>query len=188
MDMELIERVKKYALGAESQTRFEHSVRTAQTAEKLCRRYGVDPEKGYFAGIAHDMCKEMNPRLLLSLAARDGAPVTELEQEKPSLLHGRAAAAMLKSDFAVDDADILEAVRNHTFGAPGMSALAKIIYAADKIEPGREHVTPAYLDRLFSLSLNGLVRTVVQENIGWLENRNKSVAPVSRRFLESLED
>lgn len=188
MDTKLIERVRKYALGVESPSRFEHSVRTAEMAQKMCCIYGLEPARGYFVGLAHDICKEMNDRLLLSLASRDCMPITSLEQEKPSLLHGRAAAAMLQSDFCVEDRDALEAVRFHTFGMPGMCTLAKILYAADKIEPGRSHVTPDYHKKLFSLSLEELVVCVIKENIQYLESKNKAVAPATRQFLASLEE
>lgn len=188
MDAKLIERVRRYAMGVEPPGRYEHSVRTAETARRMCCMYGLNPESGYFAGIAHDICKEMGERLLLSLSGRDGLPMSDLERDKPSLLHGRAAAAMLRSDFGVEDRDVLDAVRFHTFGMPGMCDLAKVLYAADKIEPGRGHVTKAYLERLFSMPLDELVLNVVRENIGYLDKRGKPVAPVARRFLAFLEE
>ena len=50
--------------------------------------------------------------------------------------------------FDITDSDILEAVRVHTFGEPGMCDLAKILYVADKIEPGRNHVTAEHKQML----------------------------------------
>ncbi len=188
MNTELIERVRRYALGMESRARFLHSQRTAETAEKFCKIFHIESDKGFFVGIAHDMCKEMYPRLQLSLASRDGMPILDIEKEKPSLLHGRAAASVLKHDFNVADEDILEAVRVHTFGSPGMCDLAKILYVADKVEPGRQHVTESYLNHLFSLSLNEMVLFVLKENLAYLEAKHKTVAPVSRQLLASLEE
>jgi nicotinate-nucleotide adenylyltransferase len=132
------------------------------------------------------MCKDMNDRLVVSLAERDGEPVSTLEAAKPALLHGRAAAMLLQSDFCVTDEDILEAVRNHTFGRPGMCVLAKILYAADKIEPGRSQVTQAYHDQLFSLTLDELVVAVIEENIAYLAGKDRRIAPVTFAFLESF--
>ncbi|MCL2472513.1 MAG: nicotinate (nicotinamide) nucleotide adenylyltransferase, partial [Treponema sp.] len=37
--------------------RFIHSRNTALLSWDLCRRFNLDPQKGYLAGIAHDMCK-----------------------------------------------------------------------------------------------------------------------------------
>jgi len=187
MDIQLIERVRKYALGVESSSRYEHSVRTAETCAMLCRRFGIDSSLGYFVGIAHDICKEMNPRLLKTFALKDGNPINDLEEKKNSLLHGRAAACMLESDFDITDSDILEAVRVHTFGEPGMCDLAKILYVADKIEPGRNHVTAEHKQMLLEKSLDDLVLFVLKENIEYLESRGKVVAPVSKKLLHSLE-
>ena len=181
------ERVKRYAQSVLTKSRWEHSVRVAETAALLCKKYGVDELSGYFAGIAHDMCKDMSDSELVAFALRDGNAISALENAKPSLLHGRAAAVQLANDFGVQDKDILEAVRCHTFGKAGMCALAKIIYAADKIEPGRPHMTAAYFNKLLNLKLDELVKTVLEENIAHLAEKGCAVAPDTRAFLASLE-
>lgn len=183
----LTEKVRRYVKKSVSEKRYSHSVRTAEMCRKLCALYGLDEKTGYFAGISHDMCKNFKPEQLLSLAQEDGADVSELELKKPSLLHGRAAAVLLKNDFGVTDSSVLEAVANHTFGKTGMCSLAKVLYAADKIEPGREHVTEDYLARLLALSLDGLVKAVLEENIDYLRKKGSAVAQESEKLLESLQ-
>ena len=183
----LTEKVRRYVKKSVSEKRYSHSVRTAEMCRKLCALYGLDEKTGYFAGISHDMCKNFKPEQLLSLAQEDGADVSELELKKPSLLHGRAAAVLLKNDFGVTDSSVLEAVANHTFGKTGMCSLAKVLYAADKIEPGREHVTEDYLARLLALSLDGLVKDVLEENIDYLRKKGSAVAQESEKLLESLQ-
>lgn len=187
MDLQILEAVRKYAMGCESASRYEHSLRVAETAEKMCLIYGLDTSSGYFVGLAHDMCKEMNPRLITSLAKRDGEPISLLEQEKPSLLHGRAAAAKLKYDFNVEDQDILDAIRFHTFGSPYMGPLAKILYAADKIEPERSQVSSDYYRELFSMPLNDLVLYVAKENVDYLSMKGKYVAEITLQMISVLE-
>ena len=183
----LMEKVRRYVKKSVSEKRYSHSVRTAEMCRKLCALYGLDEKTGYFAGISHDMCKNFKPEQLLSLAQEDGADVSELERKKPSLLHGRAAAVLLKNNFGVTDSSVLEAVANHTFGKTGMCSLAKVLYAADKIEPGREHVTEDYLARLLALSLDGLVKAVLEENIDYLRKKGSAVAQESEKLLESLQ-
>ena len=183
----LTEKVLWYVKKSVSEKRYSHSVRTAEMCRKLCALYGLDEKTGYFAGISHDMCKNFKPEQLLSLAQEDGADVSELERKKPSLLHGRAAAVLLKNNFGVTDSSVLEAVANHTFGKTGMCSLAKVLYAADKIEPGREHVTEDYLARLLALSLDGLVKAVLEENIDYLRKKGSAVAQESEKLLESLQ-
>ncbi len=183
---ELIEEIKKYVASAVSASRYAHSVRTAETCARLCRKYGVDEKTGYLAGISHDMCKAMDGALLVSVASRDGSPISELEASHPGLLHGRAAAVKLREDFELCDPDVIEAVSNHTFGKPGMGPLAMILYVADKIEPGREHVTEKYMKKLESLSLTELVKFVLKENVDYLKKKGKAVAPESEALLKSL--
>jgi len=88
----LIKKIKKYAKTSVPRSRYEHSIRTAEMCSKLCSLYGLDENLGYLAGVAHDMCKNLDDERMLSLSAKDNNPITELEKEKPSLLHGRAAA------------------------------------------------------------------------------------------------
>ncbi|HBG65607.1 MAG TPA: phosphohydrolase [Treponema sp.] len=184
---ELLEKVREFAQAAEKKERFEHSVRVAETSRKMCDMYGVDPDKGYLAGLAHDMCKDLPDEEQLALASKDQQPISDVERAKPSLLHGRAAAMKLMHDFGVDDPDIIQAVSRHTLGGASLCPLAKIVYAADKIEPGRPQSSEEYRAALFSKSLNELTLAVLEENMAYVESRGKVVAPVSFRFKESLK-
>ena len=183
----LIEDIRKYTMAAVNESRYEHSVRTAELCARLCKKEGIDEKRGYLCGIAHDMCKKMDDRLLISFASKDGSPISDIEREKPSLLHGRAAAVKIKQDFGVDDPEITEAIANHTFGGNNLCALAKILYVADKVEPGREHVTEEYIERLMKLSLDEMVYTVLQENLDYLAKKGKKVHPVTLSFMKELE-
>ena len=60
MDTELFERVRKRVQASVTEKRYAHSMRTAKMAAELCARYGLDEEKGRFAGMAHDMCKDLS--------------------------------------------------------------------------------------------------------------------------------
>ena len=117
---ELFEKIRKFALVSEKPERYEHSERVAETAMIMCDMFGVDPKKGYLAGLAHDMCKDLDDGLLISLASHDNQPITPAEREKPSLLHGRAAAVKLQTDFGIEDSDIIQAVSRHTLGGASM--------------------------------------------------------------------
>lgn len=186
MDAELIEKVRARVQASVTEKRYAHSLRTGAMARLMCERYGVDAEKGYFAGIAHDVCKDCSDETLIALASQDGNPITELERAVPALLHGRAAAVTLHTEYGVTDSDILQAVANHTLGGADLCALAKILYAADKIEPGRPQSTDSYRERLLALSLDELVLAVVDENSEYLQSRGKPVAPESITFRDSL--
>lgn len=183
-----IEEIRKYTMAAVSESRYEHSVRTAQMCKRICLHYNMDGEKGYLCGIAHDMCKKMNDDLLISFASKDGKVISQIEKDKPALLHGRAAAVKIKEDFGIDDPEIIEAIANHTFGGCGIGNYAKALYIADKIEPGREHVTEKYLNRLFSLSLDEMAYTVVNESVDYLTKKGKNISSTTMDFVKELAE
>ena len=183
----LIEVLTEYVQAVLKKSRFEHSLRVAQTASSLAHSFGVNEDKAYICGIVHDICKNMTDDEVLSLAKEDGGEILEIEKAKPSLLHGRAAAIFIKKEFGIDDTDILEAVANHTLGAPSLCPLSKIIYVADKIEPGRPQSTQEYRDRLSSMTLDEMTLAVVKENVEYLTLSGKSVAHQSFDFEASLE-
>jgi nicotinate-nucleotide adenylyltransferase len=169
-----------------STKRFNHTLRVAQTARSLCKKYGLDEHLGYFAGMGHDLCKEMADEEILTMVTEAGRPLSPIEQDKPGLLHGWAAGRVLARDFAVQDETVLEAVEYHTFGKAGMDPLAKVIFVADKIEPGRAYVNKEYLEKLRDLTLDELTVTVLEDNIEHLIHKGKRVAGESFELLEEL--
>jgi len=183
---ETIKKVDEYAKCVLSPSRYEHSVRVASLSQDLCERFALDGRSGYLAGIAHDICKSCKDRLMLSLVSRDGNPVNAIETAKPSLLHGRAAAVLLQSDFGVHDESVLEAIRNHTFGSAELDKLGMILFVADKIEPGREDYDPASRKRILESDLDGMTRLVLDDNIRFLELKGKQVSAVTLSMLERL--
>jgi len=182
--IKLTEEIRKYTEEAVKKSRYEHSVRTAQMCARICRYYGFDEERGYLAGIGHDMCKDLSNEELFKLAAKDGNPIIDYEKSKPSLLHGRAAAIVMKEKFNIKDKEILEAVANHTSGKSGMCDLTKILFIADKIEPNRPQVTQKYYDRLFKLTLNGMLYSVLKENYDYLKKKGFDIFPGTENLLE----
>lgn len=184
---EITEKIKKYVKKSVGQSRYEHSVRTAETCRKFCKKYGFDEKTGYLAGISHDMCKKLDPEEMLRLVEKDGKPVSELEKANPSLLHGRAAAVRLQDEFNIHEPDVIEAVANHTFGRKGLCPLGKILYISDKIEPGREYVDDAYKKSVKNLSLDGLFYKVVSDSKEYLLKKGKKIAPETEELLKYLE-
>lgn len=183
----LTEKIRKYTKDSVSESRYEHSVRTAETCASLCKRYGIDEKTGYLAGMAHDMCKKMSPEKMIALSEKDGNEISVLEKNNPSLLHGRAAAILIQEKFGVFDSEVIEAIANHTLGRKGMGSLAKIVFVADKIEPGRDHIDEAYMKSISGLTLNQLIHKVISESVEYLEKKGKKVAPVTEEYLEYLE-
>jgi nicotinate-nucleotide adenylyltransferase len=181
----LIKIVEDAARGMLNINRFVHSRSVALCSADLAVRYGLDADKAYLAGVAHDMCKELSPAAMREHAPKDGGNETALEQEKPSLMHGRAAAVLLQERFGVTDGGVLEAVRCHTTGKADMGPLAKIVYVADKVEPMRTSVDPSLRRLAFGkedVSLDGLFDAVLIATVEWLEKRGMAVSDETRKL------
>ena len=147
-----------------STPRFEHTLRVAATAQRLCRRHGLDRALGQLAGLGHDLAREWPAARLLSAAQEAGWQPSELERETPLLLHGPVAAAVLTNRFHVRNPDVLESVRHHTLGRAGLSPLARALFVADYVEPGRTYLTREFRERVVSLPLDEAVCAVIEDS------------------------
>jgi predicted HD superfamily hydrolase involved in NAD metabolism len=149
-----------------SEEKYAHSLGVENTAMDLARVFGADEQKAGFAGLVHDVTKEMDN---IRLAA-------EYSIEKyvsPKTLHAYTGAVYLQKNHITQDEDILAAVKYHTTGREAMSVLEKIIYLADLIEPGR--VYPAAmkikplcyenLDLAMFLSLKMTIKFILKHNM-----------------------
>ena len=77
----------------------------------------------------------------------------------------------MERDFGITDPDIINAVSYHTTGRPAMSALEKVIYIADAIEPNRNYpgveairkMAEEDLDKACLLSMDRTIEYVQQQ-------------------------
>jgi len=183
---ENILRIEAAALRALSKERFLHSKNTALLARELCRRFGLDPQAGYLAGIAHDLAKQIDGKQMLKLAEKDGGKITEIEKGKLNLLHGRAAAVLLKESFCINNKDVLEAVAVHTSGSENMGALAKVIYIADKTEVSR-NIDPALRKMCHEDELDSILLAVLNRTISKLKSKKLELSEDTLRLLARME-
>lgn len=180
----------RYARANLSDYRYEHSCRVATYAEELARRYGYGHRLQrlcYLAGISHDMCKEKPIGFLLRTVRTDGQPVTPDEAANSELLHGRAAAVLLQEHYGIHKKSLLNAVRYHTSASTKFDALGRIIYIADKIEPGRKNCD--YLrEKVDHLTLDELFLEVLKEVIGFVESKGKKVQACTYKTYRFLKE
>ena len=166
--------------------RFKHSRNTALLSWDLCRRFGFDPQKGYLAGIAHDICKDLEESELTRLARQDSGGISKLEQKRPGLLHARAAAVYINKKYGVKDKDILEAIRYHTTGIHDMGPIAKVVYIADKIEMSRTGVDPVLRKMGRESDLDTLFTEVLSDAVNYLKSRHVDISYGTRKLLAAM--
>jgi len=174
-----------------SLARYLHSVRTAETTILLCTRfaeYGHFEDEAWTAGIAHDLAREWKSEEIFAAVSRDGLPISNFEKKNPMLLHGRAAAFVLRTSFDERREAVLQAVRRHTCGHPDMGSLGMMLYAADYIEPGRSHIDPSHAESLIGESrLENMVLRILREEFRHLERKGRRIEESSRLLYASLE-
>ena len=188
IDDALLEAARSYARKRLSDKRYFHTLRVAETAERLAEIHDLDPKKARLAGLLHDAAREVGKEELLRVAEEDDLAVGDFEHERPMLLHGPVAAELARRELGVKDGEILDAVRAHTTGEPGMGALALTLFVADKVEPGREGPNVEDLRELACKDLRRSARAALEASISHNEDRGHPVHPKSLETLEWLED
>jgi len=169
-----------------SRPRLAHSREVARLASELCDRFHADEDKGYIAGISHDLARELDPAEMLLLAERDGQPVRDWERANPLLLHGRAAAAILTKHTGYADEETLQALRDHVTGRGGMGPISRIVFVADFLEPTRDFVSPEFRRRTLGLSLNEMVLAVLERKIHFVKAASREVAADAQALQAEL--
>ena len=170
-----------------NKNRFAHSIGVANTAVKLAKRFGVDEQKAYVAGLLHDCARQFENDALPAQAEIRGIEIGEVERAMPLLLHAYISAKMISEVYGVNDAEISQAIYRHTVGAPDMTPLDKIIYFADMIEPNRNYPGVEKLRALAETAeLNEIMLTAFSESIIFVVQKNSLVHPdtvAARNFL-----
>lgn len=170
--------------------RARHSRAVAALAAELCARHGLDPEAGRAAGLGHDLCKELPLPLQVELAAAyanfSGRAFVAEGRVGAAAVHGPAAAALLRRDYGLEDRELLDAVALHTLGAREMGDLARILYAADKLEPGRSHVDPAFREACLALGPEELFARVFRDCLDWHRSEGLEIAEESLALYDSI--
>lgn len=120
--------------------RFLHSIGVADEALNLAKKYHIDEQKAYSAGLLHDCAKYIERDKAIDMLLESGEEVDEFQKKNSGLLHAPLGAVIAQNEYMVKDSQILDAIRSHTTGKANMSDLEKIIYLADLIEPGRNYL------------------------------------------------
>lgn len=157
--------------------RFEHSLRVAETAEKLAMTYEIDRKKAYLAGLIHD-CAKYNEEFYVSKYNIDlsAYPVASI---KDPVLHSFLGAEVAKKVYNINDEDILKAIKFHTTGRPAMSDLEKIIFISDAIEPGRDFKDLDKIRKYAFDNLDKAMLALLDNNIIFLIGKKALINPLS---------
>ena len=147
-------------------SRYEHSLGVADTAAFLARRFGEDEAKARTAGLLHDCAREFPNEAMRAEADARGVSYGAVEASMPLLLHAPLGALLAREKYGAEDEAVLRAIARHTVGGASMTALDKIVYFADMVEPTRAYPGVEELRRLMreadldEMTLAGLTRSI----------------------------
>lgn len=118
-----------------SERRLAHSISVASLAYSIALHNKLEhPERAYQAGLLHDVGKNAGEVTSRDIVMRN---YPEYKDYPSYALHQWVGAVYAREKFHVEDQGVVDAIACHCTGKPHMTSLAKIVYAADKIEPGR---------------------------------------------------
>ncbi len=154
--------------------RFKHSLAVADCSKDLAKIHGENIEKAYIAGLFHDFAKELSNDESLKYL-NEMKEVDEFLLKTPNLAHGKIAAYILQKEYNLKDAEILSAISKHTFGDIDMTALDKIVYIADAIEPNRNYENCQKIRDLAYKDLDLSCIEYLKNNFVFLSQNNKKI-------------
>ncbi|MCL6445905.1 MAG: bis(5'-nucleosyl)-tetraphosphatase (symmetrical) YqeK [Alicyclobacillus sp.] len=185
----LEEEIRQKARAELSDKRFQHVTGVVETAATLAARFGVSVEKARCAAWLHDIAREWPADRLLQYAERNDTPSGFATI--PMLLHGPVAAILGKEWFHIDDVEILNAVRYHTTGRPGMGKLEQVLYVADAIEPGRVYEGVDTIRQTAAADLLAALVQTVDSTLRYLLDKGKPIFPLTvmarNEWLDALQ-
>ena len=138
----------------------DHVERSRVVAQELAIRHGVDVRQADLGTAAHDLARAVRKPVLLCEAERLGLDISFVERHQPLLLHGPVAAAWLSEDDDNNDGAVLESIRFHTTGHPGLGELAKVVFLADNLDPWKVE-RASFLNHVSDLARSDLDAAII---------------------------
>ena len=166
-----LHKLRKEISKIQDNKRFEHTLSVAYTAANLAACHGGDIEHALIAGMLHDCAKCLSDEKLLSICEEHHIQTSREERQKPALLHAKVGSYLAHKKYHVENQDILNAIRNHTTGRPGMSLLEEIVFVADYMEPGRKHAPRLeQIRRTAFTDLNKAILMILEDTLEYLQS------------------
>lgn len=180
-----IDEIKRDLKELLSEKRYKHCLSVAAVAMELANIYGTDKDKAYLAGMVHDIAKEFSDEENNYYIEKYDLP--RIEEEYKRIIHSYVGAVYLKEKYNMDD-EICEAVKVHTTGSMDMSLLDKIVFVADKIEPGKDYPGIDEERRLAKEDIDRCVILCLENNYKKLLSKGKRMYSLSLEVLYKLKN
>lgn len=165
-----------------SKSRLLHSQNVALLAMYFASFHNLDIDQAYLAGLLHDACKEFPLDIQFAYAARSGYEGVLYDKT----VHGPAASVWISDVLQIGDENILNAVKYHVTGRPGMSDVEKLVYIADKTELAREYERLDEIRDLARKDINAAMRLCLYEVVLSMERKGLPLHDLTKTLIEEL--
>ncbi len=186
--MNLISNIDRYLKDNLSESRYQHTLRVATEAKRLATLYRVDQDKVYLAALLHDISKEKNVAWQKQMLAASDVQDQELLKTIP-IMHAYTGSVLSKDLFAIEDEQILNAIKFHTIGNVEMDDIAKVVYIADYIEPERKQENVEQIRAMVACeSLNAIILAIIENELKYFNSINKELHPDTKLLYNKLKE
>ena len=182
-----MDELEKVAIALHDPKRVKHVLGCRDTAAKLAKIWGVDPDVAARAGLLHDITKALDGPLQLTLCDEYGTILDDFSSQYPKTLHALTGSLVAERIFG-ESPEVVSAIRCHTTGKANMTTLEKIIYVADYMEPNRDFPGVETLRHLAETDLDAALKCGLEQTLNHLKNQGSRVSPETRDALAWLNE
>ena len=173
-----------------SPKRFQHTLGVRKEAVRLANVHGLPIQRCALAALLHDCAKGMSLKDMSRVARENQLTDSEAVLSSGALLHAPVGAYLAKKEFHIQDEEVLNAIRSHTVGRPGMTKMEMCIFVADATEEGREDYKGLKELRLLcNRSLTAAVYRSLELTQEYVRETGRDFDPASlqtKAYLESI--
>ncbi len=162
--------------------RYKHINNVKKVAISLAEIYNVDLSDVIVASLLHDATKSLGDEENERLAK---AYYRDLDYQTipKACLHAYTAMQLATTKFAIDNQDILNAIKYHCSGRKAMSMLEKIIFVSDFIEESRDFVSEE-LRELAQQDIDHAVLQVMLQTKKYILAQGKQFSPLTEAAIK----
>ncbi|MGN0817384.1 MAG: nicotinate (nicotinamide) nucleotide adenylyltransferase [Candidatus Coproplasma sp.] len=171
-----------FAKKLEKPSRWAHTVRVAVMCAENAKRVNLSEEQAITMAALHDCAKNLRPDspYLKGFVPPDGVP--------EPVMHQYGGAYVAQNYFGVTDENLLNAIRYHTSGRPGMDGAETLLYLCDMLEEGRTFDGVEELRELFYRDLNLCLYEAIKRQVVYLKSTGAPVFGLTEKTYEYLKE
>lgn len=149
-----------------SERRLKHSISVANLAYDIATKNNKNNADDYYiAGLLHDIGKHQDDKQLMNEIFPKFINLPKYAY------HQFIGSFFAKKDFGITNDGILNAIMYHCTGNDDMNDLAKVIYAADKLDPLRGYDSKLMIEKMYTNIDEGF-KYALKKNKEYIESKS----------------